>query len=100
MIEGIEVHLTVEPLLQLVEAVAVLGQQPHALGDHGFDGHVMGFQEAESVLHPLAHLVHAHVAALIGHLRGQDEHLVGLLVVAQPLGKGVHEPLRDAAHSS
>ena len=59
----------------------------------------MGFQEAESVLHPLAHLVHAHVAALIGHLRGQDEHLVGLLVVAQPLGKGVHEPLRDAAHA-
>ena len=59
----------------------------------------MGFQKAEAVAHPLAHLVHAHVAALVGDLRGHDEHLVGGLVIAQPGGKGIHQLLWDAAHA-
>lgn len=99
MVEGVEVHLTIEPLLQLVKAFAVLCQQPHAFGHYGLDGHIVGFQKAETVAHPLAHLVYAHVAALIGDLRGHDKYLVGGLVIAQPGGKGVHQLLRDAAHA-
>ena len=59
----------------------------------------MGFQEAEAVFDPLAYLVNAHVTALVGDLGGEDQHLVGLVVVPQALGKGVHEPLRDAPHA-
>ena len=99
MIKCIKIDLTVEPLLELVEALAVLGQQPHHLGDDRLNGHVMGFQETEAVLDPFAHLVNAHIAALVGDLSGQDQDFVGLVVVAQPLGKGVHQPLRDAAHA-
>ena len=94
-----KVHLTVEPLLQLVKAFAVLRQQPHAFGHYGLDGHIVGFQKTEAVLHPLAHLVNAHVAALVGDLRGHDEHLMGGLVVAQAFGKGIHQLLRNAAHA-
>ena len=32
VVEGVKVHLTVEPLLQLVKAFAVLRQQPHTFG--------------------------------------------------------------------
>ena len=42
VIEGVKVHLTVEPLLQLVKAFAVLRQQPHTFGHHGLDGHIVG----------------------------------------------------------
>ena len=42
VIEGVKVHLTVEPLLQLVKAFAVLCQQPHTFGHHGLDGHIVG----------------------------------------------------------
>jgi len=63
-------NLTVEPLLELVEALAVLGQQPHHLCDDGLNGHVVGFQEAEPVPDPLADLVNAHIAALVGDLCG------------------------------
>ena len=45
-------------------------QQPHHLCDDGFDGHVVGFQEAETVPDPLADLVNAHIAALVGDLCG------------------------------
>ena len=68
MIKCIKIDLTVEPLLELVEALAVLGQQPHHLGDDRLNGHVMGFQETEAVLDPFAHLVNAHIAALVGDL--------------------------------
>ena len=59
----------------------------------------MGLEETEAVLDPLAHLVDAHIAALVSHLCGEDEHLAGLVVVAEALGKGVHQPLGDAAHA-
>ena len=59
----------------------------------------MGLQEAEAILDPLAHLVNPHIAALISNLRGQDQDLVGLVVIAQLLGKGIHEPLGNAAHA-
>ena len=65
MIERIKIDLPVKPLLQLVEAIAVLCQQPHDLGHHGLDGHVVGLEEAEAILDPLAHLVDAHIAALV-----------------------------------
>ena len=32
-------------------------------------------------------------------IRDRDEYFVGLVVVAEALGKGVHQPLRDAAHA-
>ena len=88
MVERIKIDLPVEPLLELVKVLAVLGQQPHDLGDNGLNGHIVGLQEAEAVLDPLAHLVNAHIAALISDLRGQDQDLVGLVVIAQLLGKG------------
>ena len=97
VIKCIKVDLTIEPLLKLVETVAALGQQPHHLGDDGFNGHIVGFEEAEAVLDPLSDLVNAHVAALVGDLGGQDQNFAGLVVVAQTLGKGVHQPLGDAA---
>ena len=46
MVEGVKVHLTVEALLQLVKAFAVLRQQPHTFGHYGLDGHIVGFQKA------------------------------------------------------
>ena len=70
MVERIKIDLPVEPLLQLVEAVAVLRQQPHDLRHDGLNGHVVGFQEAEPVPDPLADLVNAHIAALVGDLCG------------------------------
>lgn len=99
VIERIKIDLPVEPLLQLVEAVAVLRQQPHDLRHDGLNGHVVGLEEAEAVLDPLAHLVDAHVAALVSDLGGEDEHFVGLVVVAEALGEGVHQPLGDAAYA-
>ena len=45
VIKCIKVDLPIEPLLKLVEAVAVLGQQPHHLGDDGFNGHIVGIYE-------------------------------------------------------
>ena len=82
MVERIKIDLPVEPLLQLVEAVAVLRQQPHDLRHDGLNGHVVGLEEAEAVLDPLAHLIDAHVAALVSDLGSEDEHFVGLVVVA------------------
>ena len=99
MVERIKIDLPVEPLLQLVKAVAVLRQQPHDLRHDGLNGHVVGLEEAEAVLDPLAHLVDAHIAALVSHLCCEDEHLAGLVVVAEALGKGVHQPLGDAAYA-
>ena len=99
MVERIKIDLPVEPLLQLVKAVAVLRQQPHDLRHDGLNGHVVGLEEAEAVLDPLAHLVDAHVAALVSDLGGEDEHFVGLVVVAEALGEGVHQPLGDAAYA-
>ena len=81
MIERIKIDLPIEPLLELVEALAVLGQKPHDLGDDSFDGHIVGLEEAEEVLDPLSHLVDDHIAALVGDLRGQDQNFVGLVVV-------------------
>ena len=59
----------------------------------------MGLEEAEAVLDPLAHLVDAHIAALVSDLGGEDEYFVGLVVVAEALGEGVHQPLGDAAYA-
>ena len=42
VVEGVKVHLTVEPLLQLVKAFAVLRQQPHTFGHHSLNGHIVG----------------------------------------------------------
>ena len=42
VVEGVKVHLTIEPLLQLVKAFAVLRQQPHTFGHYGLDGHIVG----------------------------------------------------------
>ena len=78
VIERIKIDLPVESLLQLVEAVAVLRQQPHDLRHDGLNGHVVGLEEAEAVLDPLAHLIDAHVAALVSDLGGEDEHFVVL----------------------
>ena len=99
MVERIKIDLPVEPLLQLVKAVAVLRQQPHDLRHDGLNGHVVGLEEAEAVLDPLAHLVDAHIAALVSDLGGEDEYFVGLVVVAEALGEGVHQPLGDAAYA-
>ena len=87
MVERIKIDLPVEPLLQLVKAVAVLRQQPHDLRHDGLNGHVVGLKEAEAVLDPLAHLIDAHVAALVSDLGGEDEYFVGLVVVAEASAK-------------
>mgnify|MGYP000264186588 CR=1 FL=1 len=65
MIECIKIDLPVEPLLELVKVLAVLGQQPHDLGDNGLNGHIVGLQEAEAVLDPLAHLGGARGACVV-----------------------------------
>ena len=69
MIECIKIDLPVEPLLELVKVLAVLSQQPHDLGDNGLNGHIVGLQEAEAVLDPLAHLVDAHVVTCVVRIR-------------------------------
>ena len=100
MIKRIKIDLPVEPLLQLIEAVAVLCQQPHDLGHDGLNGHIVGLEEAEAVLDPLAHLVDAHVAALVSDLGGEDEHFVGLVVVAVGQGEGTYRTRRSPCTSA
>ena len=46
--------------------LAGLAHGPHQLGDGGFQGHVVGFQQVVAVLHVLSHLVDGEVAASWG----------------------------------
>ena len=71
----------------------------HRLGHHRLQRHVVGLDDAIGLLDLVAHLVNAHVAALIDHLGGHDDHLAGLHPGAHLPGKIRRGVIGHTAHA-
>ena len=98
MKQRIMVDAGIKQLFNSVGRCGAVGQSPHHFCNDGFQRHIIGFQQAKVLLNASAHLVHGHIAAFLGHLRGHHDGFPALEALHLAV-KLLHQGLGNAAHA-